>query len=302
MLKKMIKRGLQAARRISEDNPHREKGDRNGGKPQFVYGSLNSLHTKILQEDPARIRPAYLWGALHGAHLAKALGINSVSLVEFGVASGNGLVSLEIIAGHIERNLDVGVSVYGFDTGAGLPPPQDVRDCPNLFANGDYSMDIKKLHSRLNRAKLILGRVEETLPEAIASGNLDPVAFISFDLDFYSSTKHALSILEADKSILLPRVHCYFDDITGFTYSDYNGERLAIAEFNQNHEFRKISPIYALRHYVPSRFANALWTEKYFMAHILDHDLYSRPDGLTKQATADLLGFIALSMSLLLAA
>jgi hypothetical protein len=43
--------------------------------------------------------------------------------------------------------------------------------------------------------------------------------------------------------ILLPldfaRIHCYFDDIVGFTFSEYTGERLAITEFNNAHQMKR---------------------------------------------------------------
>jgi hypothetical protein len=148
-------------------------------------------------------------------------------------------------------------------------------------------MVVDELRKRLCKARLILGDVKTTLP-SFSRDKPDPIAFISFDLDYYSSTRHALRILEADPALLLPRVHCYFDDITGYTYSDYNGERLAMAEFNQEHTSRKISPIYSLQHYVHKRFAQDLWIHKCFMAHLFDHELYSHPDGLVKRARMDL--------------
>ena len=85
------------------------------------------------------VRPGYLWGSLHGAYLAKTLGFGSE--VEFGVAGGNGLVALEMIADRIEHHLGIKTSVFGFDTGKGLPRLQDARDCLNLFAEGTYPMD-----------------------------------------------------------------------------------------------------------------------------------------------------------------
>ncbi len=114
------------------------------------------------------------------------------------------------------------------------------------------------------------------------------MAFVSVDLDLYTSTKQALRLFEADASILLPRVHCYFDDINGFTFADHNGERLAIADFNQEHPLRKISPMYHLRHYVPTRCADDAWVNRFYMAHILDHESYGRNDGLTKVPRFDL--------------
>lgn len=272
---------LRAADRLTTGGPAA-----GSPSPALIYPWINSLMIRILREAPD-LRKEYLWGSLHGAHLAKTIGIDSVSLVELGVAGGNGLVALERIGAAVERHLGVTAAVYGFDTGTGLPPPTDVRDCPNLFSEGQYPMDVERLRSRLNSAELVLGPVRETIG-AFLEGGPAPVAFVSFDLDLYSSTREAMPLIEADTSQLLPRVHCYFDDVTGFTYSEWNGERLAIAEFNAQHEQRKISPIHALQHYVPRRCTTDLWVHKYFLAHIFDHPLYGVPDGLTTLARADL--------------
>lgn len=243
-----------------------------------IYPSINKLLVEVMRSSPG-LRVEYLWGSLHGASLAKSLGIGSVSLIEFGVAGGNGLVSLERIGHEIERHLSVKTQVYGFDTGAGLPRPHDVRDCPNLFAEGDYGTDADELRARLTSAQLMLGPVAETLPTFIDSAPA-PCAFVSFDLDLYTSTREALLVFSGDTGLLLPRVHCYVDDVTGFTYGDFNGARLAIAEFNNGNDMRKVSPLYAMSHYVPTRCANDLWPQKLFMAHVLDHPLYGEPDGL----------------------
>lgn len=256
------------------------------GSPRLIYPWINSLMIRILRETPG-VREKYLWGSLHGAHLAKSIGIDSVSLIEFGVAGGNGLIALERIGTAVEQQLGVKAAVYGFDTGTGLPPPTDVRDCPNLFTEGQYPMDVERLRSRLSSAELVLGPVRDTIG-AFLDSRPAPVAFVSFDLDLYTSTRDAFRLLEADTSLLLPRVHCFFDDIIGFTYSEWNGERLAIAEFNAKHEQRKISPLYGLQHFVPGHFANDIWVDTYFLAHVFDHALYGAPDGLTALARADL--------------
>jgi hypothetical protein len=246
---------------------------------QFAHVWLNSIMEKLLLQERKALRPNYTWGILHGAHLAKALGIQRVSVLEFGVAGGNGLVSLERSAEKIEDILGVGIDVYGFDTGHGLPRPLDYRDCPNLWSDGLYLMDEHKLRKRLNRANLVLGLVNETLPNFIKS-KPSPVAFVSIDLDYYSSTVQALKLLEADTTLLMPRIYCYFDDIIGFTYSEYNGERLAISEFNASHDLRKISMIYGLRHHLPQRYSMAQWAEQVYIAHIFDHELYCKQDNL----------------------
>jgi hypothetical protein len=250
-----------------------------------AYPELNAQFLRIIRE--TKVRPEYLWGSLHGARLAEALGIDTLSLVEIGVAGGNGLVELDRIGESLETHLGVKVAVWGFDTGHGLPPPTDVRDLPNLFSGGDYPMDVEKLRARLRRAELILGDVSETVVPFLAR-RPPPIAFVSFDLDLYTSTVGALRLFEAEAETLLPRVHCHFDDVTGFTYADFNGARLAVREFNERSEQRKISPLYAAGHYVPSRFSHDLWVNKIFLAHILDHPLYGTPDGLNRVARTDL--------------
>ena len=207
--------------------------------------------------------------------------------MEFGVAGGNGLLALEQLGHRGRVRLRDPVDVFGFDTGAGLPTPEDhPADMPNLSAEGLFEMKFDKLQARLKKAKLILGPVNETVPKFVQSG-CAPLAFASFDVDFYSSTTHALRILDADQKMLLPRVYCYFDDILGYTFGDHVGERLAIAEFNAAHERRKLSPIHGIRYYVPKRFQNRM-REKYYMAHIFDHELYNRHDGSIPKDTNDL--------------
>jgi len=105
-------------------------------------------------------------------------------------------------------------------------------------------MDVPKLESRLTRAKLRLGLVKDTVSDFIADKPA-PVAFISVDLDYYSSTVDALRLLDAPEALLLPRVHCYFDDIMGLNCGDCNGERLM-----------------------------------FFMAHLMHHSRYADFDGL----------------------
>ena len=148
-------------------------------------------------------------------------------------------------------------------------------------------MDEEKLRKRLRRAQLILGLVEDTVSEFIAS-RPSPVAFISFDLDYYSSTMQAFKMLEAEQTLLLSRIYCYFDDIMGFTYSEYNGERLAIADFNVSHGTRNISPIYGLKCFLPEPHAQADWAEMFYIAHLFDHELYGRDDGSSRGPLAGL--------------
>ena len=186
-----------------------------------------------------------------------------------------------------EDSFAVSVDVFGFDSGQGLPKPTDYRDLPNIYSEGGYPIDEKKLRAQLKRANLILGLIKETLPAFIASKPA-PVAFISFDLDLYSSTMDAFELLKAAPDLLIPRIHCHFDDIFGFTFADHNGERLAISEFNASNPLRKISPIYGAKYCVPRRYFNASWVEQAYMAHILDHPLYNEYDHLVRRERLDL--------------
>jgi hypothetical protein len=292
MFEKAVKRVVRAAlwrarryiRRLDEEAAAEAVQSQNYDHDDYVYPWLNSIFMKLLSEEPGVLRPSYTWGVLHSVYLAKTLGINRVSVIEFGVAGGNGLISLERVAQKAEAIFGIGVDVYGFDAGIGLPKPEDYRDLPNLYTAASFQMDVEGLKKRLKKAQLILGLVENTVPRFIDSGAA-PVAFVSIDLDYYSSTMQAFKLFEARQALLLPRIHCYFDDIMGFTFSEYNGERLAIADFNASHRMRKISPIYGLRYFLPTLLrAQGLWPEQFYMAHIFDHELYGWKDGLVKSA------------------
>ena len=248
-----------------------------GNPPAFgddfnVYPELNWIFERLRAQCGGKFYPSYAWCTLHAAHLAKTLGIPRISVIEFGVAGGNGLLALECVAEQTGAWLGVTVDVYGFDAGMGLPRPVDYRDLPNLYHQGDFPMDFERLEARLERANLLLGDVRDTVPGFLATSP-SPIGFIAVDLDLYSSTTHALKVLLAEPRLLLPRIHCYFDDILGYTFADHSGERLAIAEFNATNEHRKLSPIYGLRHFVPQSHRLWAWPDMVYLAHTLDHPL-----------------------------
>ena len=80
-------------------------------------------------------------------------------MIEFGVASGAGLLELERICEYVEKDYDIELHVYGFDTGTGLPRSDDYRDAPWKWGEGWYEMDVDKLNRQLKRAKLVIGNV-----------------------------------------------------------------------------------------------------------------------------------------------
>ncbi len=252
-------------------------------KESISYEWLNkTLFPSILVKGGNAFRPHYTWGIMQSVNLARELNIPKVSIMEFGVAGGNGLVSMERIAEELETLYGVEIDVYGFDAGSGLPKPVDYRDIPNAYIEGTFSMDIEKLKNRLKRAKLFIGLVENTVTDFLKS-DYAPVAFISIDLDYYSSTMQALRILDVGNDRLLPRIYCYLDDVMGRSSSDFNGELLAISDFNDSHSMEKISRIYGLNFLLPKPHRDNMWTEKFFMAHIFDHELYGNYDGLSSK-------------------
>lgn len=253
----------------------------------FAYTELNCMMLTIMNEADGKVRPNYAWGVLHAAYLAKSLGYKRISVIEFGVAGGNGLISLEETARRVEPLLGVGIDVFGFDTGAGLPQNTDYRDMPNIYTPGTYKMDVEGLRKRLTSAKLIIGNVRDTL-QAFIESKPAPVGFIAVDVDLYSSTVDTLKILDADESLLLPRVHCYFDDIMGCSCAEFLGERLAMKEFNETRPHAKISPIFGLWNYVPRRYAGEIWVHMIYMAHILNHSRYCDDDGMVTRKSENL--------------
>lgn len=223
-------------------------------------------------------RPHYGHSLLQSALLAKRLSVPRISAIEFGVAGGNGLMALERHARHVRRETGVEIAIYGFDSGAGMPPPRDYRDLPYLWQAGYFAMEVEKLQAQLQIAQLVLGPVEQTVATFCAMHQPPPIGFIAFDLDYYSSTVTALHILESDHRYLMPRVTCYVDDMVGdidWAYNEFAGEMLAIREFNTGHEDIKIAPVQGMRFYggkLPS-----VWHEQIFVAHLFRHPDYGRP-------------------------
>ena len=66
-------------------------------------------------------RPHYAYGIYSAADLAKRLGLSAISVIEFGVAGGRGLLAMENIAREISSNFTkIEILVLGFDGGQGL--------------------------------------------------------------------------------------------------------------------------------------------------------------------------------------
>ena len=220
-------------------------------------------------------RPHYGWCLYHAAEEAKSLGYKAITAIEFGVAGGNGILSLCEHKEEISRALGIEVVVVGFDAGTGLPESNDPRDLLYFWPSGSFEMDQAALERRIGgRAELVLGNVADTVkswqPRADA-----PIGAVMFDLDFYTSTMAAFNIFT--KPNVLPRVWCYFDDIRGYpenAYTDSIGEREAIKQFNLDSERRKendhLSPAFTFKG-LPLE----AWHLDIYLYHRMNHPSYN---------------------------
>ena len=87
------------------------------------------------------IYPPYAYGMYSAALQAKSLGLKKITAIEFGVASGSGLIAIEKHAMEIKNLLDIDFEIYGFDTGKGLPKPTDYKDQCYFWKESDFIMD-----------------------------------------------------------------------------------------------------------------------------------------------------------------
>ncbi|MDP3920765.1 MAG: hypothetical protein Q8R76_08175 [Candidatus Omnitrophota bacterium] len=219
-------------------------------------------------------RPHYGYCVYNAALLAKKLGHKRISILEFGVAGGEGLRSLEYHATQVSRLLSIEIELYGFDTGTGLPDPVDYRDLPYHWQEGFFRMDVEKLKGSLKRAKLVVGDIADTVKTFTATYNPAPIAAIMFDLDFYSSTTASFEIFNIPRSYYLPRVFCYFDDVLGGNvelYNSYTGVLLAIKEFNEGRDEKKIDRA----HYLLAKPLQSKWYRQIYVFHDFAHESYN---------------------------
>ncbi len=220
-------------------------------------------------------RPHYGYILYQAAALAKALHYKKISVIEFGVATGAGLINLEMQVKEISRIFEVDIDIYGFDNAIGLPPPKDYRDCPYLWSKGSFKMDEVNLRSKLKDSKLILGDISKTSKTFFEEYNPAPIGAVIYDFDFYTSTVQALKMLENDSKFYLPRVFSYFDNTIGnnkSAFNDFTGERLAINEFNEDHEKIKIAKPYDL----VEKDEFDYWYKQILVTHFFEHKDYCK--------------------------
>jgi hypothetical protein len=224
--------------------------------------------TRALWEISAR--PHYLMGILAAAEQAQRQGVKEISVIEFGVAGGNGLVVMQEEAEAVELETGIRIKVFGFDMGAaGLPEfIGDYRDHPDIWQPGDYPMDEAKLRARLSeRTTLVLGNVAQTVQSFFEKNKPPPIGFISIDVDIYSSSRDALNVLLVPSASMLWHVPIYFDDIEFIFNHRFAGELLAIDEFNEISPTIKIDKWYGVG--IGRPFPERYFLQKMYVAHDL---------------------------------
>lgn len=223
-------------------------------------------------------RANYLYGMLRAADVANYFGYRRATVIEFGVADGNGLRSMIALADLIKRETQVELDIVGFDTGTGLPAINGYKDHPEIWNIGDFTnVDRDSLMRDIEgRARIVWGDIADTIGDFVNATRADsPIGFVSVDVDIYSATIAALKCLEGPTQYYLPAVSMYFDDVGFFFANQWAGELLAINEFNQQNSMRKIDRDRSLPGLRPVRSEG--WYSQMFVCHILDHTARQTP-------------------------
>lgn len=144
---------------------------------------------------------------------AEQYSISKLAIIEFGVASGAGLLNMCHIAERTSRATGIAFRVVGFDTGVGMPPPADYRDHPEQWQEGDFPMEPEKLRRAMpSNAELIIRDVENTIPPFLETISPEqPIGFVV--VDYYASARSALRVFTAADDKYLPATLVYLDDI-----------------------------------------------------------------------------------------
>ena len=191
-------------------------------------------------------RMNYAVNIMSAAFEAKRFGYNGISVIEFGVGGGIGLLAAQFHAREISKLIGIDIKVYGFDLGTGLPKSDEGKEVDNIlhiFQPGFFVMNKEKLVNRLEENTiLIIGDIKNTIKDFVDNYNPYPIGAIFIDVDTYQSTKYILDWMAINNydNVFLPRIYMYFDDV--FSQYEGIGEEKAIQEFNNTVKGMKISP------------------------------------------------------------
>ena len=117
------------------------KSDPYSNIPLYDLGILDrhNIARQIFRDEIQR--PNYAFGIWLATIQAVKLGITKLSVVEFGVAGGDGLLNLCDICSKVSASTDVKFDIFGFDSEIGMPPLLDFRDHPEICQEGQFLSD-----------------------------------------------------------------------------------------------------------------------------------------------------------------
>ena len=226
-------------------------------------------------------RQPYAFGLGEGFRIASeqrtALDIKRLVVIEFGVASGAGLLNMCRISDQLADHYKLPVRAIGFDTGEGMPAPVDYRDHPEKYLDGDFiPHDKSRIEASLpSNASIIYGPIAENvgkLEEILEPG--DCIGFVSVDVDYWSSTVDCLKVFRNPKLRFLPTTPVYFDDVNNVDHNEFAGELLAIKEFNAEAQEQKIAKMNQLRNW--RIFKNALYLDQMYWFYDFSSPYFTR--------------------------
>ena len=210
-------------------------------------GNQDPLAVK-LENFPKYVRRVPLKRFLAMYELFKRVLTVKGSIVECGVFRGFGLMSWAKLSAILEPE-NLTRRIYGFDTFAGFPGLDTVKDASALAGSqnktGDLAADsyeeLRKLIAEYDKdrylghipkVELIKGDIAKTLPEFVAANRHLLVSLLFLDADLYDPTKSALEHV-------VPRMPrgaiVAFDELDN---PKWPGETQAAVEFMSQHKLR----------------------------------------------------------------
>src|SRR5437667_9993937 len=67
---------------------------------------LRSAFQKIVQDPVCARRPYYIWGVVQAVALGRCLGLKRISVLQFGMAAGAGLIALQQIQAQVDEMVE----------------------------------------------------------------------------------------------------------------------------------------------------------------------------------------------------
>jgi len=150
--------------------------------------------------------------------------------LEFGIFTGN---SINLFSKTLKN-----IPIYGFDSFERLKEDWQGSVEGKEFMGGTYLFDLKKKVPKLNKnVKLVVGWVQDTLPNFIKDNENIKINFVHMDMDTYPTTKF---VLREIKPFLMDKCIIIFDEI--YNFSGWKvGEHKALKEVFDEKEYEFIS-------------------------------------------------------------